>query len=98
MKKFLLSICGGCLLTWALYAYIHHHRSGPGFIRGLIRYTVELPLYLLLSLLSPDGPLGEVVGWSLTVLIMSFVAYLAFRSFGFIFRKVKVLLNKGKKE
>jgi len=90
MKKLVLSICIGCALTWALYAYANHPRSGP---TPFIQYVL-VPLYLLLSFVSPSGPLGEMVGWTLTILLMSLVTYLAIWLFGFIFKKVKAPLNK----
>lgn len=73
MKKVLLSIGVGCVMTWLLYVYAKHPRPGP---TPIVEYIL-LPLYLLLCSISPDGALGELVGWVVTVLIMSLVSYLA---------------------
>ena len=73
MKKLLVSIGVGCVMSWLLGVYAKHPRSGP---TPIIEYIL-LPLYLLLSSISPDGALGELVGWVVTVLLLSLVSYLA---------------------
>jgi energy-coupling factor transporter transmembrane protein EcfT len=58
-------------MTWALYVYANKPRHGPTpFIE-----CVLVPLYLILSFLSPTGPFGEFVGWAITILLMIVISY-----------------------
>src|SRR5882762_8821011 len=83
MKRIALSLAIGCGLTWALYVYANHPRSGPTF---LTKYVLT-PIYLFLTAVSPSGLLGEIVACALTILLISLVTYLALVLFAILFRR-----------
>jgi hypothetical protein len=74
MKRALLSICIGCVLTWLLFLYVTHPRSGPTPVVIII-----IPFQLLASAITKDRMMGEIVFYSLIISFMSLLAYAGFR-------------------
>jgi hypothetical protein len=71
MKRVLLSICIGCVITWLLFLYGAHPRSGPTPIIALLM----VPFQLLASFVIKDQIVGEILYYGMQVIVMSLLSY-----------------------
>jgi len=72
MKKILLSIGIGCLITWVVYLFASQPSNGPRFIA-----LVLLPFRLFASLVTQDRAFGEVVYFGTQILLVSSISFAA---------------------
>jgi hypothetical protein len=76
MKRILVSILIGCLLTGLLFAICQDPTSGPTPI-----VFVVVPFQILASLITKDRAVGEFVYYGIQIIVFGGMCYLVLRVF-----------------
>jgi hypothetical protein len=72
IKRLLISVAGGGVLTWLTYMYIQIPSTGP----RLIAIVFLIPMQMLATSITKDRNLGEIVYWSLLVVVYTAILFL----------------------